>query len=96
MSALQLESEGLFSAADSSACSVLRRLGLLGTPRCGAGQRRRTALAAFAARGNLACSGGCSAQLKFSGAVQRRVTAQATSLDFYLEDGSLCEGEAAR
>jgi hypothetical protein len=55
-SALQLESEGLFSAADSSACSVLRRLGLLGTPRCGAGQRRRTALAASAAKGDMACS----------------------------------------
>jgi hypothetical protein len=81
----QLEFEGLFSAADLSACSVLRWPGLLGTPRCGAGQRRRTTLAASAARGDLACSGsrwGCSARLNFPGAVQLQVTARATSLDF--------------
>jgi hypothetical protein len=47
----------------------------------------------------MACNGlrrGYSARLNFSGAVQRRMTAQATFLDFWLDGGGLRDGEAAR
>jgi hypothetical protein len=55
---------------------------MLGTPRYGAGQRQRTALAAPTTRRDLACSGlrqDLSAGLIFSGAVQCQKTAGATS-----------------
>jgi hypothetical protein len=90
----------------SASCSIPRRPGLLGTPRCGAGQCPETELATPAASGDLACNRlrrGFSAQLKFPGAIQRRKTTQATSLvsnrwrrfargGKQLDDSDLCGG----
>ena len=65
-----------------AACSGLRRLALLCSCRCGAGQRRSVVLAATTRWGDLTCSGLWRAvQLRcgYSGAVHHRKTAQATT-----------------